>query len=165
MSRKTLTIITIVLFIVAIIVGIFTFANSSALQEKGSITLPDGTTGAGYINTYLLNPLYYWTLVLLIITVAVLFLLPLPAIIKNPRSLRRTLFVIVGVVVAFGIVFLLSKGSPDGETIMSVLKPAQQDIYKDNFLVANMNIIACEIALGLAAIVILWSAVKEFVKK
>ncbi|MDR1983668.1 MAG: hypothetical protein LBQ28_02445 [Prevotellaceae bacterium] len=150
MSRKTLNIITIVLFVVSIIVGIFTFANSTAIK--------DGESG-------LVNPLFVWTLLLLIVTVVLALLMPLPAILKNPKMLKKTLFVIVGIVVAFGVVYFLSQGNPDGETIWSTLNPAQKDDYQADFVVASMNIIAVIIALVLAVVAVLWSAVKGFVKK
>ncbi|MDR2065325.1 MAG: hypothetical protein LBP85_06430 [Prevotellaceae bacterium] len=150
MSRKTLNIITIVLFVVSIIIGIFTFINATAIEA--------GESG-------LLNPLFYWTLVLLIVTVALALLLPLPAIIKNPKSLKRTLFVLAGIVVAVGIVYVLSIGSPKGEEIMKTLTPIQQDEYSSNFLVANINIIAAEIGLVLAIVAVLWSAIKGIVRK
>ncbi|MDR0754083.1 MAG: hypothetical protein LBF04_01710 [Prevotellaceae bacterium] len=150
MSRKTLNIITIILFVVSIIIGIFTFVNASAIK--------DGESG-------LLNPLFYWTLVLLIITVVLALLLPLPAILRNPKLLRRTLFIIAGIVVAVGVVYLLSKGAPDKEEIMKTLTPIQQDEYTSSSLVANMNIIAVEIALLLAIVAVLWSAIKGIVKK
>jgi hypothetical protein len=150
MSRKALNIITIILFVVSIIIGVFTFVNVSEI-EKG--------------NAGLVNPLYYWTAILLIVTVVLVLFLPLPSIIKNPKSLKRTFFVIVGLVVVFGIVYFLSQGTPEGETIWKTLIPKQQDEYKAYFLVANMNIIAAEIALVLAVIVIFWSLLKGYVKK
>ncbi|MDR0419991.1 MAG: hypothetical protein LBH30_00845 [Prevotellaceae bacterium] len=150
MSRKTLNIVTIILFIVSIIVGIFTFANATAIQN--------GESG-------LVNPLFYWTSLLLIITVILALLMPLPSILKNPKAIKRTLFIIVGIAVAFGLVYVLSQGKPDGEAIMSTLTPIQQNEYTDNSVIANMNIIAVEIALLLAVVAVLASAVKGFVKK
>jgi hypothetical protein len=150
MSRKTLNIITIILFVVSIIIGIFTFVNATAIAS--------GESG-------LLNPLFYWTLVLFIVTVALALLLPLPAILKNPKSLKQTLLVIAGIIIAAGVVYVLSLGSPDGEKIMETLLPQQQDTYKSGFLVANINVIAAEIGLGLAVIAVLWSAIKGIVKK
>ncbi|MDR2292732.1 MAG: hypothetical protein LBE11_04575 [Prevotellaceae bacterium] len=150
MSRKTLNIVTIILFVVSIIIGVFTFVNASAI--KG------GESG-------LINPLFYWTVLLLIVTVALTLLLPLPAILLNPKSLKRTLFVLAGIVVAVGLVYILSKGNPDGETIMQTLTPLQQDEYKSDSLVANMNIIAVELALLLAIVAVLWSAIKGIVRK
>lgn len=150
MSRKTLTILTIVLFIVSVIVGIFTFANTTAIKEG---------------NSGLLNPLYWWTLLLLIATVVLALFMPLPSVLKNPKLLKRTLFILIGIIVAFGIVFLLSQGKPDGEAIMSTLTPIQKDDYTKSFFVANMNIIAAEIALVLTIIVVVWSAIKGVVKK
>ena len=150
MSRKTLNIITIVLFIVSIIVGIFTLINASAI----------GNDDSG-----LLNPMYYWTLLLFIATVVLVFIMPLPAMLKNPKSLKRTLFVVAGIIVAFGVVYILSQGKPDGEKIMNTLSAIQKEKYAKSFFVANMNIIAAEIALALAVAAILWSALKGVVKK
>jgi hypothetical protein len=156
MSRKALNIITIILFIVSIIVGIFIFANINAIEK-----VEEGV----YVNSGLVNPLLFWAYILLGVTVVLVLFLPLPSIIKNPKSLKRTLFVIVGLVVAFGIVYFLSQGTPEGETIWDTLVPKQQDEYKADFLVANMNIIAAEIALILAVVVIFWSMLKGYVKK
>ncbi|MDR2653664.1 MAG: hypothetical protein LBC68_15405 [Prevotellaceae bacterium] len=156
MSRKTLNIITIVLFVVSVIVAIFTFANINTIGE-----IQDGA----YANSGLVNPLLFWTYLLLGITLVLVLFLPLPSIIKNPKALKRTLFVVVGIIVAFGIVYALSQGSPDGETIWNTLLPKQQDEYKADFLVANMNIIGAEIALIGAVVVILWSMLKGYVKK
>ena len=150
MSKKVLNIITIVLFVVSVIVGIFTFVNTKAIAG--------GDSG-------LLNPLYYWTFLLLIVTLVLALFMPLPSMLKNPKLLKRTLFIIAGIVVAFGIVYLLSQGKPDNEVIMSTLAPVQQDKYSENFFVANMNIIAAEIALALAIVAILWTVVKGIVKK
>jgi hypothetical protein len=151
MSRKTLNIITIIVFVISIIVGFFTFAKTTAIEN--------GDMGA-------LNPLYYWTFILLVAAVVLVFLLPLPAIIRNPKSLKTTLFAIIGIVVAVAIVYFLSTGKPDGETIVATLNPKQQDAYYGSALVANMNIIGAEIALALGVITILWSALKGvFVKK
>jgi hypothetical protein len=150
MSRKVLNIITIVLFVVSVIVGIFTFANSTAIK--------DGNSG-------LLNPLYYWTGLLLLATVVLALLMPLPAMLKNPKLLKRTLFIIIGIFVAFGIVYVLSQGKPDNEEIMSTLLPPQKDVYSKGFFIANMNIIAAEIALALAIVAILWSALKGIIKR
>jgi DMSO reductase anchor subunit len=136
--------------VVSIIIGVFTFVNSSAIES--------GESG-------LLNPLYYWTFILFLITVVLALLLPLPAILKNPKLLKRTLFVIVGAIVAVGLVYILSKGTPEGEEIMKTLSPIQQDDYTSHSLVANMNIIAVEIALLLSVVVVLWSAIKGIVKK
>ncbi|MDR1347555.1 MAG: hypothetical protein LBJ63_03870 [Prevotellaceae bacterium] len=156
MSRKTLNIITIVLFIVSVIVAIFTFANINTMGE-----VKEGI----YANSGLVNPLLYWSYFLLVITLVLVLLLPLPSIIKNPKSLKRTLFVIVGIIVAFGVVYLLSQGKPDSEAIWKTLLPKQQDEYRADFLTANMNIIGAEIALILAVAVILWSMLKGYVKK
>ncbi|MDR1199165.1 MAG: hypothetical protein LBK94_09190 [Prevotellaceae bacterium] len=156
MSRKTLNIITIILFVVSIIVGIFILANLSAIEK-----VQDGV----YVNAGLVNPLLFWAYCLLGITVVLVLFLPLPSIIKNPKSLKRTLFVIVGIIIASGIVYLLSQGKPDGEAIWNTLLPKQQDEYKADFLTANMNIIGAEIALILAVAVILWSMLKGYVKK
>ena len=151
MSRKTLTIITIVLFVVSIIVGIFTLSNATAIKEG---------------NAGLLNPLYYWTLLLLIATLILALFMPLPAMLKNPKALKRTLFIIAGIIVAFGIVYLFSQGKPEGDKeIMSTLTPIQQDDYSKSFFAANMNIIAAEIALLLAIVAVLWSALKGLIKK
>ncbi|MDR1552263.1 MAG: hypothetical protein LBS69_02215 [Prevotellaceae bacterium] len=156
MSKKTLNIITIVLFVVSVIVGIFTFTNTSAIEK--------GESG-------LVNPLLFWTYLLLCITVVLVLFLPLPSIIKNPKSLKQTLFVILGIIVAFGIVYALSQGTPVDEngkaieTIWDTMVPQQQDEYKANFLIANMNIIAAEIALILSVVAILWSLIKGYVKK
>lgn len=161
MSRKTLTILTIVIFVVSVIVGIFTFVNSGVI-EKPSKTLLEEDWIAAF---KLLNPLYYWTFVLLLATVILALFMPLPSMLKNPKLLKRTLFIIVGIVVAFGIVYVLSQGKPDGEKIMSTLSPIQKDDYSKHFFVANMNIIAAEIALALAIITIVWSALKGAIKK
>jgi hypothetical protein len=152
MSRKTLNIITIVLFVVSIIVGIFTFVNAAALKN--------GESG-------LLNPLFYWTALLLIVTVVLALLLPLPSILKNPKMLKKTLFAIVGIVVAFLIVYVLSKGTPAENTMNNLgLAGQKRDAFVESSLVANMNIIAAEIMLALTVVVILWSALKGvFVKK
>ncbi|MDR3226175.1 MAG: hypothetical protein LBT56_00690 [Prevotellaceae bacterium] len=150
MSRKTLNIVTIVLFVVSIIVGLFTFANSSAI--KG------GESG-------LINPLFWWTVLLLLVTVVLALLMPLPSILQNPKMMKRTLFVIVGVLVAFGIVYLLSQGKPDGDTIMTTLTPIQQEKYTDSSIISSMNIIAVEIALLLAVVAVVWSALKGLVKR
>jgi hypothetical protein len=150
MSRKTLNIITITVFVISIIVGLFTFFNTTKIK--------DGDMGS-------LNPLFYWTFILLAVAVVLVFLLPLPGIIKNPKALKTTLFAIVAIVVAFGVVYLLSTKSPEGEQIIGTLKPLQKDAYLGSSVVANMNIIGAEIALALGVLAILWSAVRDLLVK
>jgi len=161
MSRKTLNIITIVLFVICVIIGIFTFANIGAIEKP-----KDTKVWEDFVIAFkLLNPLFYWTLLLSIVTVILALVMPLPAMLKNPKLLKRTLFIIVGIIVAFGVVFLLSQGKPDNDTIMSTLQPLQQDTYKEGFFIANMNVIGAGIALGLAIVAVLWSAFRGLIRK
>jgi FtsH-binding integral membrane protein len=152
MSRKTLYIVTIVLFVVSIIVGVFTFANTTAITSGES---------------KFVDPLFWWTALLLLVTVVLALVMPLPSILQNPKMMKRTLFVIVGIIVAFGIVYVLSKGKPDEKTeeVMWAMNPIQKEGYVGSSVIASMNIIAVEIALLLAFVAVVWSALKGLIKK
>jgi phosphoglycerol transferase MdoB-like AlkP superfamily enzyme len=151
MSRKVLNIITLVLFIISIAVGIFTFANISAIEG--------GNEGR-------VNPLFYWTAILFFVALILLIVLPIPAMIKNPQSLKKVLLTIAAVVVVVFIVYLVSQGNPEGDAIMSTLATQEaKDVYIADSLVANMNLYGCYIVIFLTFLAIIWSVVKDTVKK
>ena len=149
MSRKTLNILTIVLFAISIIVAIFTFVNSAALQG--------GDSGK-------LNPLFYWTFILIVVALALAIIMPIPALLRNPKSLKRTLFIIVGLVVLFFIVYALSTGTPSEAELADIPSLKRAD-YIGSSTTANMNLIGVYIMFGLAAVAVIWSAFKGIFTK
>lgn len=149
MSRKVLNIMTIVLFAISVIVAILTVTKSEATLKA---------------DPGLLNPMYYWTVILTIVALVLALVMPLPGIISNPKSLKKTLLIIVGLAVLFIVVYVLSKGEPNPAEYAGY-SAEKITLYKEGSTLANMNLIGVYIMGGLAVIAIVWSAIKGFFAK
>lgn len=103
-----------------------------------------------------LNPFLYWIYALVVLAICVTLLFPLFAAFKNKKKLLRLILLIVAIVVIVGGAFLLAPGNA-----IDVNTPTTPRDFK----IADAVLFVTYLAVGGAIVALIWSAIRNAVKK
>lgn len=105
-----------------------------------------------------LGPMTVWVTVLLILTVAVTVLLPIPELVKNPKSALGML----GGLAALGLVVLISYLMADGSQLP--FTPGHAPVSESTIIFADVNMTSCYIMLGATILTLVATGIIDFIK-
>ncbi len=103
-----------------------------------------------------LNPFLYWIYALVVLAICVTLLFPLFAAFKSKKKLLRLILLIVAIVVIVGGAFLLAPGNA-----IDVNTPTTPRDFK----IADAVLFVTYLAVGGAIVALIWSAIRNAVKK
>lgn len=142
---KVVTILLWVLAIVSVVLSVYVFIRCGALNEKN----PEERD----IMMGVINPMFIWTYILIIITALAAIVMPLPQLIRNPKGLVRML---LGVL-AFGVVILVAYllSSADALPFAASHDPVSESTIR----FADVNLYSMYIMFTLTIVTVLFSSV------
>ena len=141
---KVVTILLWVLSIISIILCAYAFIRCGSLNEKS----PEERA----IMMNVINPMFIWIYVLIILTALAAIVLPIPHMLKHPKSLIRMAFGIVAFGVVILIAYLLSSAEP-------LPFPPGHDIVTEGTLrFSDVNLYTMYIMFALTIITVLFSS-------
>ncbi|MDR1054802.1 MAG: hypothetical protein LBL90_03045 [Prevotellaceae bacterium] len=145
---KVVTILLWVLSIISIALCLYAFIRCGQLNEKN----PEERE----IMMGVIDPMFVWIYILVIITALCAIVMPLPQLIRNPKGLVRMVFGIVSFGLVILVAYLLSSSDP-------LPFPASHDpISEGTIKFADVNLYSLYIMFALTIITVLFSSV--FVK-
>lgn len=148
MSKKLSNILSIALMVIGALFGIYTWVATGQTDDK-------------IAQAAAIDPLFVWTYILVIIAILALIIVPLPYMIKNPKTLVKfgLGIVVLGVVLLLAYMFSSDASLPFLGTPLEI---AEKNSWST---LADVNIIAMYIMTGLALIAILLSSLKGLFNK
>ncbi len=132
-------ILELILFVVSLVLFAIVFTQSPTTTDAAS-----------------LNPFLYWIYFLLVLALCVTLLFPLFGAFKSKKKLLRLIILILGVVVIVGGAWLLAPGSA-----IDVNTPTTPKDFK----FADMVLYVTYIAIIGAIVALIWSTIRNAVKK
>ena len=137
--NKNVKILLWVIAAVSVIICIYVFIASNGLSPK----VPEDMDKLSSV----LNPLLYCVYVLLVFTVIIAIVLPIPQLLKNPKGLRTMVFGIVAFGLVIFVAYLLSSTEQP-----AWIKP-DKPISDGTLILVDMNLIMLYMMLGLTVVV------------
>ncbi len=145
MSKKLSNIVSIVLMVIGAAFGIYTWVVTGQTDDK----IAQAAT---------IDPLFIWTYILVAVAILALIIVPLPYMIKNPKSLVKFGLGIVALGVVVLVAYILATDSP----LPFIENAAEKNTWSKW---ADVNIISMYILTVLALVAILLSSIKGIFSK
>lgn len=141
---KFVTILLWVLAMISVVLCVYVFVRCSGLSDK----VPEERE----IMMGVINPMFIWIYVLVILTTLIALVMPLPQLIKHPKSLLRMVFGLIG----FGVVILLAYGLSSGDALP--FPPNHDAVTEGTLRFADVNLYSIYIMFALSIITVLFSS-------
>ena len=110
----------------------------------------------------LLNPYFWISYVIFGLCAFFALIFPIIFMIQNPKKALRTLFVLIGFVIIFGIAYLLASDAIDSEPMQKAFK--EGEITEIGSRRVGMGLIGTYIVAGLAIIVTIYAGLSKMFK-
>ena len=142
---KFVSILLWILAIISVLICMYVFVQCGALDAK----VPEERMQMMGV----LEPMFVWIYILVVLAIFVAVILPIPALIKNPRGLKAMVFGILGFGAVILVSWLLSKGDPLPFT------PGHAPVSEQEIKFADTNIISIYIMFILTVLALIGSTV------
>lgn len=142
---KAVTILLWVLSIISVIICVYIFVKCGALNENNPEEKAEMLS--------VINPAFIWMYILIILAALVAIVMPLPQLLRNPKSLMRMLFGILG----FGVVILIAYSLSSTNALP--FAPNHAPVSEDTLKFADVNLYTIYIMFGLTIVTVLFSSV------
>lgn len=142
---KFVSILLWVLAIVSVLICIYVFVQAGSLNAK----VPEERMQMMGV----LEPMFIWAYILIALAIFAAIILPIPALLKNPRGLKGIVFGILGFGAVILVAWLLSNGDPLPFT------PGHAPVSEGEIKFADMNIISIYIMFTLTVLALIGSTI------